>query len=100
MADIIAAGIIPVAIEFMDKPAIEICEAFAHAGYPLNVEAMLIIADTESTLILTGNGDVLEPEQGIAAIGSETSSLARNPEPYSNSSISSRRTASGSSAAA
>ena len=27
----------------MDKPAIEICEAFAHAGYPLDVEAMLII---------------------------------------------------------
>ncbi len=31
---IIAAGIIPVAIEFMDKPAIDICEAFAKAGYP------------------------------------------------------------------
>jgi glycolate oxidase len=30
-------------MEFMDKPAIEICEAFAHAGYPLDVEAMLII---------------------------------------------------------
>lgn len=40
---IIAAGIIPVAIEFMDKPAIEVCEAFAKAGYPLDVEAMLII---------------------------------------------------------
>jgi len=40
---IIAAGIIPVAIEFMDRPAIEICEAFAHAGYPLDVEAMLIV---------------------------------------------------------
>jgi glycolate oxidase len=40
---IIAAGIIPVAMEFMDKPAIEICEAFAHAGYPLDVEALLII---------------------------------------------------------
>jgi glycolate oxidase len=40
---IIAAGIIPVAIEFMDKPAISICEAFAKAGYPLDVEALLII---------------------------------------------------------
>ncbi len=37
MADVIGAGIIPVAIEFMDKPAIEICEAFAKAGYPLDV---------------------------------------------------------------
>lgn len=40
---IIASGIIPVAIEFMDKPAIEVCEAFAKAGYPLDVEALLII---------------------------------------------------------
>lgn len=43
VAAIIAAGIVPVAMEFMDKPAIEICEAFAKAGYPLDVEAMLII---------------------------------------------------------
>src|SRR5262249_25828768 len=43
VAAIIAAGIIPVAIEYMDKPAIAITEAFAHAGYPLDVEAMLII---------------------------------------------------------
>ncbi len=43
VADIIGAGIVPVAIEFMDKPAIEICEAFAHAGYPLDVEALLIV---------------------------------------------------------
>jgi glycolate oxidase len=40
---IIGAGIIPVALEFMDRPAIHACEAFAHAGYPLNAEAMLII---------------------------------------------------------
>jgi glycolate oxidase len=40
---IIAAGIIPVAIEFMDKPAIQVCEAFAKAGYPTDAEALLII---------------------------------------------------------
>jgi glycolate oxidase len=40
---IIAAGLVPVAIEFMDKPAIEICENFAKAGYPMDVEAMLIV---------------------------------------------------------
>lgn len=34
------------------------------------LEAMLIVADREHTLVLTGNGDVLEPEHGIAAIGS------------------------------
>lgn len=43
VAAIIGAGIIPVAIEYMDKLAIEICEAFAKAGYPLDVEAMLIV---------------------------------------------------------
>ena len=40
---IIGAGIIPVALEFMDRPAIHACEAFAHAGYPLDAAAMLII---------------------------------------------------------
>jgi glycolate dehydrogenase FAD-linked subunit len=43
VAGIIAAGIVPVAIEFMDKPAIDVCENFAHAGYPLDVEALLIV---------------------------------------------------------
>ena len=43
VADVIGSGIIPVAIEFMDKQAIEICEAFAHAGYPMDVGALLII---------------------------------------------------------
>ncbi|MDP2356170.1 MAG: FAD-linked oxidase C-terminal domain-containing protein [Beijerinckiaceae bacterium] len=43
VAAIIGAGVVPVAMEFMDKPAIHICEAFAKAGYPLDVEAMLII---------------------------------------------------------
>ena len=40
---IIGSGIVPVAIEFMDKPAIHVCEDFAQAGYPLDVEALLII---------------------------------------------------------
>lgn len=34
------------------------------------LEAMLIVADRDATLIITGNGDVLEPEDGIGAIGS------------------------------
>ncbi len=40
---IISSGIIPVALEFMDKPCIHACEAFAHAGYPMDAEALLII---------------------------------------------------------
>ena len=43
VAAIMASGIIPVALEFMDRPAIHACEAFAHAGYPLDAEALLII---------------------------------------------------------
>ena len=43
VADVIGNGIIPVAMEFMDKLAIEICEAFAHAGYPLDAGALLIV---------------------------------------------------------
>ncbi|HEV7439861.1 MAG TPA: FAD-linked oxidase C-terminal domain-containing protein [Methylobacterium sp.] len=42
-AAIIAAGIIPVAIEYMDREAILITEDFAQAGYPRDAEAMLII---------------------------------------------------------
>jgi len=43
VAAIIAGGIVPVAIEFMDRPAIHVCEHFANAGYPLDVEALLIV---------------------------------------------------------
>ena len=43
VAAIIADGLVPVAIEFMDKPAIEICDTFAQAGYPRDAEAMLIV---------------------------------------------------------
>ncbi len=43
VAAIIGAGIIPVAIEYMDKPAIHVCESFSKAGYPMDVEALLII---------------------------------------------------------
>ncbi|MDW4549953.1 FAD-linked oxidase C-terminal domain-containing protein [Defluviimonas sp. D31] len=42
VADIIKAGVLPVAIEFMDRPCIHACEAFAHAGYP-DCEALLIV---------------------------------------------------------
>ena len=42
VADIIKAGVLPVAIEFMDRPIIEICEKFAKAGYP-ECEALLIV---------------------------------------------------------
>ncbi len=43
VAEIIAQGIIPGGMEMMDRPAIHAAEAFVHAGYPLDVEALLIV---------------------------------------------------------
>jgi glycolate oxidase len=67
---IISSGIIPVALEFMDRPAIHACEAFAHAGYPLDAEAMLII-EVE--------GSVGEQDELLASI----SALCRQHDPIS-----------------
>jgi glycolate oxidase len=43
VSSIIAGGIIPAGMEMMDKPAIHAVEDFVHAGYPLDVEALLIV---------------------------------------------------------
>lgn len=43
VANVIGAGIIPGGMEMMDKPAIHAAEDFVHAGYPLDVEALLIV---------------------------------------------------------
>src|SRR5215475_11294663 len=43
VAKIIGAGIIPGGMEMMDRPAIHAAEQFVHAGYPLDVEALLIV---------------------------------------------------------
>jgi glycolate oxidase len=43
VAQVIAEGIIPAAMEMMDRPAIHAAEAFVNVGYPLDVEALLIV---------------------------------------------------------
>ncbi|GAA4006197.1 FAD-linked oxidase C-terminal domain-containing protein [Sphingomonas humi] len=43
VADVIAAGIIPAGMEMMDKPAVHAAEAFVQVGYPLDVDALLIV---------------------------------------------------------
>lgn len=43
VAEVIAAGIIPAGMEMMDRAAVSAAEAFVHAGYPLDVEALLIV---------------------------------------------------------
>jgi ATP-dependent HslUV protease, peptidase subunit HslV len=52
------------------RAAVELAKDWRTDKYLRNLEALMIVADTEQMLILTGNGDVLEPEGGIAAIGS------------------------------
>ncbi len=52
------------------RAAVELAKDWRMDKYLRNLEAMMIVADKETMLILTGNGDVLEPEGGIAAIGS------------------------------
>jgi len=52
------------------RSAVELAKDWRSDRALRRLEAMLSVADRESSLIITGNGDVLEPEQGIVAIGS------------------------------
>ena len=52
------------------RAAVELAKDWRTDKYLRNLEALMIVADEGSLLVLTGNGDVLEPEGGIAAIGS------------------------------
>ncbi len=52
------------------RSAVELAKDWRTDKYLRNLEAMMIVADKDVTLVLTGNGDVLEPLDGIAAIGS------------------------------
>ena len=52
------------------RAAVELAKDWRTDKYLRNLEALMIVADKDVSLILTGNGDVLEPLNGIAAIGS------------------------------
>ncbi len=52
------------------RAAVELAKDWRTDKYLRNLEALMIVADKDTLLVLTGNGDVLEPEAGIAAIGS------------------------------
>ena len=52
------------------RASVELAKDWRTDKYLRNLEALMIVADKDVMLILTGNGDVLEPESGIAAIGS------------------------------
>ncbi|RGP38369.1 FAD-linked oxidase C-terminal domain-containing protein [Pseudotabrizicola alkalilacus] len=67
VSDIIKAGVLPVAIEFMDRPCIRACEAFAKAGYP----------DCEALLIIEVEGSPAEIDEQLALI--KVIALRHNP---------------------
>ena len=52
------------------RSAVELAKDWRSDRALRRLEAMLAVADRDSSLIITGNGDVLEPEQGLLAIGS------------------------------
>lgn len=54
----------------LQRAAIELTRDWRTDRVLRRLEAMLAVADRESSLIITGNGDVLEPENGVVAIGS------------------------------
>lgn len=80
VAAIIGAGIIPAGLEMMDRPAIHAAEAFVHAGYPLDVEGLLIceldgpLAEVE---YLIGRVSAIAQDHGASTIRVSTSDAER-----------------------
>ena len=67
------------------RAAVELAKDWRTDKYLRNLEALMIVADPDAMLVLTGNGDVLEPEGGVAAIGSGGNyalAAARALDPY------------------
>jgi len=70
VSDVIAAGLIPAALEMMDKRMVEAVENFVHAGYPLDAEAVLlaevtgtpstVASDTESIATIASNNGAID----------------------------------------
>jgi len=54
----------------LTRACVELAKDWRTDRYLRRLEAMMIVADATATLVLTGNGDVLEPEGGVAGIGS------------------------------
>ena len=54
----------------LTRACVELAKDWRTDRYLRRLEAMMIVADRERTLVLTGTGDVLEPEAGVMGIGS------------------------------
>ena len=62
----------------LTRACVELAKDWRTDRFLRRLEALMIVADKEATLVLTGNGDVLEPESGIVGIGS---AITRSPPP-------------------
>lgn len=80
VAAVIAAGVIPGGMEMMDRPAIRAAEDFVHAGYPLDVEALLIVEldgpDAEVNH-LVGMVEGIARQHGAISVRASTSEAER-----------------------
>ena len=54
----------------LQRAAVEMSKEWRTDKYLRNLEALLVVADDKASLVLSGNGDVIEPDDGIVAIGS------------------------------
>lgn len=76
VANVIGAGIIPGGMEMMDKPAIHAAEDFVHAGYPLDVEALLIVEldgpEAEVDYLIDRVRDIAEKSGAVSVRVSES----------------------------
>ncbi len=54
----------------LTRAAVELAKEWRTDKILRHLEALLIVADSDSTLIISGKGDVIDPEDGVAAIGS------------------------------
>ena len=54
----------------LTRAAVELAKDWRSNKMLRNLEALLVVADTETSLIISGNGDVIDPEQALMAIGS------------------------------
>lgn len=54
----------------LSRAAVELAKDWRTDKMMRNLEALLVVADLQATLVVSGNGDVIEPDDGIVAIGS------------------------------
>ena len=54
----------------LQRAAVELAKDWRTDRYLRRLEAMLVVMNTESTLLISGTGDVIEPDEGVIAIGS------------------------------